>query len=242
MTSQLKYLEDTTRLCFSSSIVRIDETPTGIALVLAETWFYPQGGGQASDRGVITGDGLEFAVTRVDLVNDDVVHQGELVRGKPEVGQKVDANIDSAVRTLNSRLHSGGHVIMAAVERLVGLPALKGYHFPDGPYVEFEGTIPPEDRPTFPDKLQNEVDLIVEADGPVRCEYESVESLRSRGVHIPMEIPANKPTRVVTMAGYDSPCGGTHVERVRNLGTVQIRKVKTKSGRTRVGYQIKAAE
>lgn len=241
MSAQLSYLDDTSKLSFSTSIERVLDTPRGTALVLEASWFYPQGGGQPSDRGVITGNDLEFAVTHVELVDDDVVHFGNALTGTPEAGTRVDAVVDASVRQLNSLLHSGGHIVMAAVDRLVGLPAVKGYHFPDGPYVEFDGTLPPDDRPEFPARLQEEVDALVGAASAVNSEYEDVESLRARGVHIPMEIPTNKPTRVVTMAGYDSPCGGTHVANIAELQGMRIRKVKAKSGRTKVSYEVDAS-
>ena len=51
-------------------------------------------------------------------------------------------------------------------------------------------------------------------------------------------IPEGKPVRVVSMAGYGCPCGGTHVDNLRELGKVEVTKIKSKKGNTRVSYKL----
>ena len=210
----------------------------GITAVLDKTIFYPQGGGQPTDKGVISTESGEFQVSRVSFVDGDVLHNGRFSAGQISPGDVARLTIDEELRKHHARLHTGGHLVMTAVDRLLGYPATKGYHFPDGPYVEFGGNIPAEKRDSTVGEIQSLLDVLVAENSDVTWEFESVDALRAKDVHIPAEIPAGKPTRVVLTAGYYSPCGGTHVRRLGLLDGLKCRSVKVKSGKTRVSYSI----
>ncbi len=237
MTTALRYLDDPELYESTARIVHVSPQPDGgIVVILDETIFYPQGGGQPTDRGRITTPGGEFELTKASFVDGDVLHTGRVSTGDIAADTVAHLYVDAPTRQLHARLHTGGHLVMTGIDRLLHLPAVKGYHFPDGPYVQFEGTVPVEARETLLGELQDVLDDLVAEDSAVTWRFESVEALRAAGVHIPAEIPAGKPTRVVVTAGYHSPCGGTHVRRLGALKGLKARSVKTKSGTTRVSY------
>jgi Ser-tRNA(Ala) deacylase AlaX len=236
----LRYLDDSELYEYAAQIVNMTIDGTSVEITLDETIFYPQGGGQPTDKGSISTAGGKAEVTRVSFVDGEVIHSGSLLAGQLAAGEPVNLRIDAARRRLHAHLHTGGHLVMTAVDRLIGLPATKGYHFPDGPYVEFEGSVAPEERESVLVAVQGELDRLVEEDSEVTDRYDTVENLRASGVYIPAQIPEGKPTRVVVTSGYQSPCGGTHVKRLGELAGLQAKGVKTKSGKTRVSYFMAA--
>lgn len=234
--TQLSYIEAPDMTGIDSEIVSIKTTPEGVTVVLDGTPFYPQGGGQPSDTGVIEGDGFRIVVRKATL-SDGVVEHFGILDGLAHVGP-VHAEIDRDRRDRHARLHTGGHLIMTAMFELTGMRAVKGFHFPDGPYVEFDGTLPEQERAGLVEALQDRITEMIAADEEIDVELTTVDELRAAGVYMPMEVPPDKPTRVVTTFGYRSPCGGTHVARSGELHCLCVRGIKTKSGHTRISYEF----
>jgi Ser-tRNA(Ala) deacylase AlaX len=237
MSTELSYLDDSEIYESTAKVESLTTSDDGtVSIVLDRTIFYPQGGGQPTDHGEIeTSDGTAN-ITRVSFMDGIVFHAGEIVNGTISPNTHATLRIDENRRRLHARLHTGGHVIMTAVDSMLRLPAIKGYHFPDGPYVEFSGTVTPERRESLASDIQQEVDRLVAEDFIVTARFDSVDNLRAANVYIPAEIPAGKPTRVVVTAGYQSPCGGTHVKSLGELKGLSVKGVKAKSGKTRVSY------
>lgn len=237
--TELKYLEDTEMFQSEAIVTSFDpETPTGSVMVLNQTIFYPQGGGQPTDTGTISEDAASFDVSRVSFRDGVVYHAGTMTKGAFQAGDKVHLAIDGDRRMRHAKLHTGGHLVMTAVDRLLHLPAVKGYHFPDGPYVEFIGTTGTEGREQLLADIQTVLDKLVAEDSAVTSQFITVEELQEQGIYVPAEIPAGKPTRVVITSGYKSPCGGTHVKRLGELSGLRAKAIKSKSGNTRVSYYI----
>jgi Ser-tRNA(Ala) deacylase AlaX len=241
MSTELAYLDDTMQFESVAYVVSIDVPPGSPSevIVLDSTIFYPQSGGQPTDVGTITkNDGSVFEISKVSFYDGLVSHAGTTVSGKFTSADTVELHIDGTRRMNHARLHTGGHLVMTAVDRVLGLPAVKGYHFPDGPYVEFNGTIDVAKREETLASLQALLDSLVAEDSAVTARFISLDDLKAEGVYVPSEIPVGKPTRVVITAGYKSPCGGTHVSRLGELRGLQIKSMKNKSGKTRVSYTV----
>jgi Ser-tRNA(Ala) deacylase AlaX len=236
--TELAYMSAPDQTEIEANVLSVEEGENGVALILDRTPFYPQGGGQPSDTGTIDGNGFTFTVRKAVLVDGVVHHQG-VATGEPAPGT-VSARIDAESRSLHAALHSGGHLIMTAMFELTGMRAVKGFHFPQGAYVEFEGTLDEATKAEMAETLQRRIDEMVAADEKVLVETTTVGELLAEGVFMPTEVPTDKPTRVVTTCGYRSPCGGTHVARTGELAGLRVRRVKSKSGRTRVAYEVAA--
>ncbi len=240
MAAQLTYLEDPELYELDAQIVRVQpgEGENPPVVFLDRTIFYPQGGGQPTDRGELTTASGKALVTAVSFHEGDVHHAVTATEGELREGEQAHLSVDGELRLMHAKLHTGGHLVMTAVDRLRKLPAVKGYHFPNGPYVEFDGVVPAEERDGFVTQVQAELDRLVAEDSEVTWRFDTVEALRAAGVHMPAETPEGKPTRVVITSGYVSPCGGTHVKKLGALTGLKVKGVKVKSGRTRVSYYI----
>jgi Ser-tRNA(Ala) deacylase AlaX len=170
LATRLLFLEDTYLFKFSKTNVLSVLTPTLAGLpdgsstenkrvvLLSETIFHPQGGGQPFDKGVIIGKTIKFLVSEVRQKGDEVQHIGTFETPEDNFveGEEVDLEIDEEARRLNARLHSAGHLLDIAL-RNIGQTQLvpgKGYHFPDAPYVEYEGNIDQKEREVVRKRLE----------------------------------------------------------------------------------------
>jgi len=179
--------------------------------------------------------GGEFKVVDVRLDADgSIMHIGFYSRGIFNIGDHVTVQIDAQRRTGNARSHSAGHLIDCAVTQLVlPLKPTKGYHIPEGAYVEYEGTIDTTEE--LLNALQTKINELVDKDISVNCLDLSSEHARDRGIYA----PEGKAARIVKFEGFEScGCGGTHVRSSQGIGPITIRKIKSKKGVTRISYTI----
>ncbi len=184
---------------------------------LDRTWFHPQGGGQKSDIGTVG----PATVTKVVFDEDgDVLHLVDRVDGL-EPGSEVDVNVDADVRDLHVRLHSGGHLLAAIVEKAdPDLRAVGAHHWPGEARVDFEG-----------------------GDETTALAVESwLQLALDRGVadDLPVHRGSDAEGRRTIAVGDHSPvgCGGTHLASTLGIGAVRVVSVKRKKGRLRVRYDV----
>ncbi|KAL7602383.1 hypothetical protein Lser_V15G22665 [Lactuca serriola] len=217
------------------------------ALILDSTIFHPQGGGQPSDTGFITdvsSSSFKFIVQDVRSKNGIVYHYGvfEKTAEDLERGVQVLLSVNESRRKLNSRLHSAGHLLDVCMKQ-VGLRHLepgKGYHFPDGPYVEYKGTVPQSELQSKQKELEFEANNLISRGGKVSVAlYPYEEAAMLCGGALPDYIPKGSTPRIVKLGDFPGcPCGGTHVSNISELENMKVTQMRTKKGLTKVYYNI----
>ena len=143
--------------------------------------------------------------------------------------------IDQDKRILNAKLHSAGHLLDCAVTKLgiENLKPTKGFHFPDGPYVEYEGIV--ENPAELIPELEKTVNNLIAQDLKTEKTDLSPEEAEKQGVWA----PPGKPARIVNFTGFSTcGCGGTHVNSASEIGKITIRKIKSKKGITKIAYSV----
>jgi len=193
------------------------------ALRLDQTLFHPRGGGQPADRGVlILTDGSGVAVPVIDVRNGDDGGVDHLVASDApfQLGDRVLMQVDADARRLHARLHSAGHLVALAGERIEpSLRGIAGHHWPGEARVEFQGiAFNPED---FERALRSVLEEMSAANLPIGA---TLDGNGHRSIAIGLAAPV--------------PCGGTHVAETAAIRRIHIRKIKIKSGRVRVGYDV----
>lgn len=235
--TRLLYLDDTYQFESTANILETIRLEDGrYAAILDQTIFYPQGGGQPYDTGTISSDTARFVVSEVRLDEQGTVrHIGIFEHGTFAPNAKVSLTINKERRLLNTRSHSAGHLLDCAVTQLgLALHPSKGYHFPEGPYVEYKGNI--DNCPEIIDKLQNKINMLLASNPHILTEKLSFQEAQDRGI----VTPVGKVARLVTWDGFAAcGCGGTHVRSAEEIGIIIIRKIKSTSGITRISYEIK---
>lgn len=236
--TNLIYLNDTYGFKATARVVELRTLEDGrTAIILDQTIFYPQGGGQPCDKGVISSESAEFNVSDVRLDKEGVVfHIGSFAKGAFKAGESVSLAIDQSRRITNAKLHSAGHLLDCAVRSLnVPLTPTKGYHFPEGPYVEYEGTLEVADD--FINSLQKKVNELVAQNLSVIINQLTPEQAQEQGIIA----PAGKSARVVSFKEFSEcgcGCGGTHVCSSGEIGAITIRKIKSKGNSTKISYEV----
>lgn len=238
--TQLLYLEQSNLEKITARILAIQNDDEQILLRLDQTIFYPRGGGQPHDQGIIESETGRFAVNDVYFADGWVYHAGKFLTGRFDVGQDVNLILDMERRSQHAKLHTAGHLLDVAVLNLgFEMTPTKGYHYPDSPYVEYDGVIPAEIRAETKQKLDAELSRLIDEGFEIQDQLVTADQLPDLCYFVPARLPEGKPIRVVTV--YDRlgcPCGGTHIKNINQLGAVTIRKIKVKSGKTRITYQV----
>ncbi len=179
------------------------------AVTLQSTIFHPQGGGQPFDTGWL-GDSQVIKVTQEV---DRIVHYVD----QPIEPGLINARVDEARRTLNTRLHSAGHLIGNVGETLGWMP-IKAHHWPGEGKITF---IRGESAQTMDaEAIQHQINQWIAADLPRHLALE--EGVREVGFG---DLPAYA-------------CGGTHVQTLGALGQVTILALSEKKGALSVRYSL----
>ncbi len=203
---------------------------TGIVdghIIVDQTVFYPLGGGQPGDNGVmLRADNSEIKIlnTIKDRESGEILHQveGDIL---PEIGEQLTLCIDWERRYQIMRLHSCMHMLCAVIPE----PVTGGSIRDDGSArLDF-------DLPEPPDKLAVEqaLNAITTADHAMTMQWISdaemeaqPELIRTMSVKPPM---GQGKVRLVNFAGVDlQPCGGTHVANSNEIGAIKVRKIEKK--------------
>lgn len=226
--TKLLYLENWNNLNDKAQVTQVAQYKEKLALVFDQTIFYPQGGGQPWDTGTITGANGSFTVNEVrfDPETGIVYHIGDLT-GTLNAGDEVQCTVDAPRRTLHSRLHSGGHIIDMAVRQLgLDWKPGKGYHFPEGPYIEYSGALDEDKKENLKTEIERISNQLIEQKIPVTVKF------------VADQLVNGKPARVVLYGDFAVPCGGTHVNNLAEIGGITVRKIKQEKGAIRVGYDV----
>ena len=232
MTEEL-FRDDATLLACEATLTAVTEA----GIELDRTVFYPQGGGQAGDTGVLRrADGAELAIvdTRKGAAPGQILHvvaPGTNLAGWA-AGQTVTATLDAARRQAHRRFHTATHLLCALVPHPVdGCSITAGYA-----RLDFHMT-----EPLDKDALNAGLARLVAAAHPVRQRWITEAELdanpglvRSMSVQPPRSGSGQGRVRLIDIDGVDlQPCGGTHVANTAEIGAVVVTKIEKKSAKTR---------
>lgn len=222
MQTRKLYYEDSHLSTFSAVVLSCAEGKTGFEVVLDATAFYPEGGGQAGDTGLL--GGVRVLDTRER--GEEVVHICE----KPlEIGAQVEGIIDYAPRFARMQQHSGEHIVSGIIHRRYGYHNV-GFHMGSELItIDFDGVIPPEDLSA----IEAEANSAVWQNLPVKCWYPSQEELPHVFYRTKRALPW--PVRIVEFPGFDScACCGTHVKATGEIGLIKLFSTVGLRGGTRM--------
>lgn len=217
-TNKLFYA-DTHLVEFSAVVVDCFEGKNGFEVELDETAFYPEGGGQAADKGTLAG----LEVLHVHEEGERVLHR----MARPlAVGETVEGVIDYAHRFDLMQQHTGEHIVSGIINSRYGWHNV-GFHMGwDSITIDFDGIIPPEELPEL-ERLANEA---IYRNIPLHIWTPGPEELPGVSYRTKRALPW--PVRIVEVPGFDScACCGLHVERTGEIGLVKLFScVKFRSG------------
>ncbi len=206
---------------------------------LDQTAFYPLGGGQPSDTGVLKWDGKESIVKEVIKKGHTLKH---IIKGeKPPVGTKVHAVLDWEPRYGHMKMHTAQHIISGIIFDNYGARTVGNQIHADYSRVDFHPV-------NFNDKdlelIENKFNELVTKNLPVKIYEEDRESLEKRvdqqRAHLDSLPSFVKRLRIIEIEGFDvCPCAGTHVRNTSEIPKLDKIKRETKGkDKTRIIYSL----
>ncbi len=195
-----------------------------VEIVLEETPFYAESGGQDADHGQILGDGFSLEVLDVQRpVPGLVVHRVQ-VSGEMGVGAKAEAVVDAALRHQSSQAHTATHIVHAALRELVGSGATQAGSYNKPGYLRFDYSA----HQAMSDELRREVEeranqAIID-DFAVTSQHMPLEDAKALGAMAMFGEKYPPIVRMVELAGPWSRelCGGTHVATTAQIGVLNL--------------------
>ena len=202
------------------------------AVRLDRTVFYPEGGGQPGDTGILRADdGTVIVVTntRKGEGADEVLHLIDPDSTPPAPGSRVIAELDWERRHCHMRMHTCLHLLSAVIDA----PVTGGQLSAEKGRLDFD-----VDRKLEKLAVQEELDALIARDLPVAARWISDEALVAQPELVKtmrVKPPSGQGrVRVIDVEGIDlQPCGGTHVARTGEIGAVIVRKIENKGRHNR---------
>ena len=222
-----RFYDDPTLARIDTEVVEAGEHEGRPYVRLAETIFYPEGGGQPADRGTIAG----VAVTDVQSRGSEVLHFVEA----PVALGPATAILDSERRLDHRQQHTAQHLLTALVLERLGMPTTSFHLGADTSAIEVAGTPPPEG---VLERIERGCNEAILRDVPVRTfwiepDEKEAFGVRSRGVP---EGHTGK-LRIVEIEGIDrNTCGGTHVHRLGEIQAMHVQGAEPARGGARIRY------
>jgi len=195
-----------------------------IEVVLDTTPFYPEGGGQVGDHGIIEVDGARLEVVDTQRrLGDLIVHTALVARGEVQIGTAAFARVDHARRIATERSHSATHILHATLRHTLGEQSRQAGSLVEPGRLRFDFPYPERVPREVLDQIEETVNVhLLEAD-PVRPYETTMAEARARGALMLFEEKYGDFVRVVEIGDYSIElCGGTHVTRTSDIGLVKV--------------------
>ena len=220
-------------------------------VLLRETPFYPEGGGQVGDTGVVETDRALFRVEdTLSPVEGIIVHRGRVLKGKLSVGDQVVARIDRERREDIMRNHTATHLLHAALRNVLGEHVRQAGSLVADEYLRFDFThfsaLSREELAEV-ERLVNEK---IRENLEVRVEETDYQAAIRSGAVAIFEEKYGEKVRVISAGDFSRElCGGTHVRRTGDIGYFKItsessvgagmRRITARTGRWAVDYSLR---
>lgn len=192
-------------------------------IVLTQTPFYPEGGGQVGDQGFLKTAKGEFKVTDTQKHNHAIIHSGEVVRGEFNLGDTVTAEVDPLKRMNTARNHSATHLLHAALRAILGTHVEQRGSLVTSHNLRFDFSHPKPMTVDEKQKVEAWVNQAIAMDIKVDTLITDPENAKKLGAMALFGEKYGEQVRVLKMGNHSIElCGGTHVEHIGDIGLFKI--------------------
>jgi alanyl-tRNA synthetase len=192
-------------------------------LILDQTPFYAESGGQVGDTGFILGDGFRFRVEDTQRDSGLILHRGFLEQGVIRTNQKIRAEVDKVRRKGIQRAHSATHILHYALQKNLGTHAQQQGSKVDDDWLRFDFTnlAPVKEEEIL--AIERDVRERVQEAAPVRCQIVPLAEARAAGAMMLFGEKYPDPVRMVSMGGFSKElCGGTHLDNTADVDAFEL--------------------
>ncbi|MEG7358561.1 alanine--tRNA ligase [Pseudomonas citronellolis] len=205
------------------AVEKLNEGEEGV-VVLDQTPFYAESGGQVGDCGTLSGAGVRFDVRDTTKAGGAHLHHGIVAQGSLSVGAAVKAEVDASVRQATALNHSATHLLHAALRQVLGDHVQQKGSLVDSQRLRFDFSHFEAIKPEQLKQLEDIVNREIRANSVVETEETDIDTAKAKGAMALFGEKYGDQVRVLTMGGGFSVelCGGTHVGRTGDIGLFKI--------------------
>jgi len=198
--------------------------PAEADLILDNSPFYGESGGQIGDHGLLEADGMSFQVEDTQKQGEFLVHRGRLQSGRLEVGEQVSASVEADARAAITLNHSATHLMHAALRQVLGAHVSQKGSLVTAERLRFDFSHPSAVTDAELEAIEELVNGEILANSEVSKEVMSMDDARNKGALALFGEKYGDQVRVVSMGGKFSTelCGGCHVQRTGDIGFFKI--------------------
>lgn len=197
-----------------------------VIVVLDKTTFYPEGGGQAGDAGLLVNKNEDIVVEVIETkkgANNTIKHIGIVKSGMINTGEKLSTIVDKEIRMASARNHSATHLLHKALKEVLGEHVNQAGSLVTSERLRFDVThfeaITKEELKVIEEKVN---DVILESLN-ITCENMSINDAKNKGAMALFGEKYGDEVRVVSMGDYSIElCGGTHLTNTSQIGMFKI--------------------
>ncbi|WMQ74274.1 MAG: Alanine--tRNA ligase [Sodalis sp.] len=192
-------------------------------VVLDETPFYSESGGQVGDQGKLKAASGVFEVADTQKYGKAFGHLGKLSYGELKLGAQVAAQVDSARRERIRLNHSGTHLLHAALRQVLGEHVWQRGSLVNDHYLRFDFSHNKAMKPEQIRQVEDIVNAQIRRNLPIQTEIMALEDARNKGVMALFGEKYEVQVRVLSMGNFSTElCGGTHASRTGDIGLFRI--------------------
>ncbi|MFJ5363290.1 alanine--tRNA ligase [Pectobacterium sp. CHL-2024] len=192
-------------------------------VILNETPFYGESGGQVGDQGELKNAGISFAVQDTQKYGQAIGHVGKLTQGTLRVNDNVDANVDSQRRDRIRLNHSATHLLHAALRQVLGDHVAQKGSLVNDSYLRFDFSHTEAMKPEQIRQVEDIVNAQIRRNLTVQTDVMALDDARAKGAMALFGEKYDDHVRVLTMGDFSIElCGGTHASRTGDIGLFQI--------------------
>ncbi|QNG99789.1 alanine--tRNA ligase [Pseudomonas sediminis] len=193
-------------------------------VVLDQTPFYAESGGQIGDCGYLESAGVRFDVRDTTKAGGAFLHHGVVVKGGLSVGTSVKAEAEAGVRQATALNHSATHLLHAALRQVLGDHVQQKGSLVDSQRLRFDFSHFESIKPEQLKQLEDIVNAEIRKNSEVETEETDIETAKAKGAMALFGEKYGDQVRVLSMGGDFSVelCGGTHVSRTGDIGLFKI--------------------
>ncbi|EIT9641486.1 alanine--tRNA ligase [Salmonella enterica subsp. enterica serovar Typhimurium] len=192
-------------------------------VVLDQTPFYAESGGQVGDKGELKGAGFTFAVDDTQKYGQAIGHLGKLSAGALKVGDAVQADVDEARRARIRLNHSATHLMHAALRQVLGTHVAQKGSLVSDKVLRFDFSHNEAMKPSEIREVEDLVNAQIRRNLPIETNIMDLDAAKAKGAMALFGEKYDERVRVLSMGNFSTElCGGTHASRTGDIGLFRI--------------------
>ena len=234
MKTKQVYYESPYLKSLTGKVIGVEEKGNLFNVILDQTIFYPEGGGQPSDRGVLSSKNWSAKVLYVHTIDGEIIHQIS-PDGEIKINDAMESGLDWNWRYKYMKIHSAGHLVHDTLMTMIkGLKPIRGSHGKKA-FLEYEGNI----EASLKGDLEKNANDAINKNLPIITKEATYDELAKECQFVLPNLPKDKILRMIKIGDYPAmPDGGVHVKSTKEIGKIWIINLTPEEGKVIIRYGV----